>query len=62
MGPLKIGADKFIGARNRSVYMAFGGKMHDGVSAIVGHDTRHQRRVTNIPLDKFNAATAFQGR
>jgi hypothetical protein len=59
MGTLKIGSDKFVWARDRPVYMALGGKMHDGVSAIVGHDTRHELSVTNIPLDKFNAATAF---
>ncbi len=49
---LHIGADEFLRTENRTVHMAFGGKMHDSYRPSLIENRAHQMAIANISTNK----------
>ena len=62
VGAHQVGAYESVGAADRAVDMALGGKVHDGVNIMLGQGLADLLAVADIPLDEHQLRLVFQGR
>jgi hypothetical protein len=61
-GAHDVGLDELTRPMDGAVHMALGGKVDDRARPVLGQQTRHQRRITDVALHEHMARVALQTR